>query len=344
MDHYARLGVDRGAEKDEIRAAREARLAELAAEDAAERTTDEQRAANRTTRAQLNEAWNVLSDPAQRARYDEGLADGSVEVLDEVDPGTMPAPASDVRRVGGGPMSQRSRRPVIPLAPGLELADTKPRLLAMVFDLTIIVLIMFVTVNVGAGWYANRYQPAERAAIDRAQRARTDASKDLTDAEDRRAEAEDALARAKGADRDEARARLEQAERAERRATKVDRQAAERLIDAQSKLNTLVLVATLIGALLGLIYLVPSTAITGRTLGMFLRGVGVVRVDGSPATWGSAFARFVVPVMLASALAQIGLLVGLATVLWWFWDPNRQGLHDRLARTLVVSRPRVRRG
>ena len=48
MDHYARLGVDRGAEKDEIRAAREARLAELAAEDAAERTTDEQRAANRT--------------------------------------------------------------------------------------------------------------------------------------------------------------------------------------------------------------------------------------------------------------------------------------------------------
>ena len=108
-------------------------------------------------------------------------------------------------------MSQRSRRPVIPLAPGLELADTKPRLLAMVFDLTIIVLIMFVTVNVGAGWYARHYRPAERTAIDRAQQARTDASKQLTKAQDRRGAAEKALAAAKGADRDAARAKLDAA-------------------------------------------------------------------------------------------------------------------------------------
>jgi hypothetical protein len=344
MDHYARLGVTRDATKDEIRAAREARLAELATADAAERTTEEQRAANRSARAQLNAAWNVLSDPAQRDRYDEELATGAVEVLDAPDPALIPTAAPDARRVGGGPMSQRSRRPVIPLAPGLDLADTKPRLLAMVFDLTIIVLVMFVTVNVGAGWYARHYRPAERAAIDRAQRARTDASKQLTTAQDRRSAAEEALAAAKGADRDAARTELDAAKRAERRATEADARAARRLLDAQAKLNTLVLVATLIGALLGLVYLVPSTAISGRTLGMLLRGVGVVRVDGSPAGWGSALARFVVPVMLATALAQIGLLVGLATVLWWFWDPNRQGLHDRLARTLVVSRPRVRRG
>lgn len=343
MDHYARLGVTREATKDEIRAAREARLGELAAQDAEDRTTEEQRAANRATRARLNEAWNVLSDPAQRARYDEGLLDGGPEVLDAPDPGLTPVVAPDVRTVGGGPMSQRSRRPVIPLGSGMELADTKPRLLAMAFDLTVIVLIMFVTVNLGAGWYANRYRPAERAAIDRAQRERTDASKALTEAEDRTSAAEDALEAAKGADRAEARTELAAARKAEARATSEDRRAARRLLDAQSELNTIVLIGTLIGALLGLCYLVPSTAITGRTLGMFLRGVAVVRVDGSPATWGAALARFVVPVMLATALAQIGLLLGLAAVLWWFWDPNRQGLHDRLARTLVVARPRVRR-
>lgn len=343
MDHYARLGVARDATKDEIRAAREARLAVLATADADERTTEEQRSANRAERARLNEAWNVLSDPAQRARYDEDLAGGSVEVLDAPDPALRVTPAADGRVVGGGPMSQRSRRPVIPLAPGLQLADTKPRLFAMLFDITILVLIVFLTVNVGAGWYANRYYPAERAAIERAQDARTEASKVLTAAQDRESEAADALVAASRVERAAARERLAEAKAAVRRAERGDERAARRLLDAQGALNTLVLVATLIGAVLGLVYLVPSTALTGRTLGMFLRGVAVVRVDGSPVTWGAALARFVVPVMLATALAQIGLLVGLAVVLWWFWDPNRQGLHDRLARTLVVARPRSRR-
>ena len=84
MDLYARLGVSSGASKDEIRDAYRAGLDALAAADAAEKVTEEQRATNRTARAQLNEAWNVLSDPNQRARYDESIASGGAE--DGVEP------------------------------------------------------------------------------------------------------------------------------------------------------------------------------------------------------------------------------------------------------------------
>ena len=40
-----------------------------------------------------------------------------------------------------------------------------------------------------------------------------------------------------------------------------------------------------------LIYLVPSTALTGQTLGKKIRKVWLVRVDGSRVGWGGAFAH-----------------------------------------------------
>ena len=50
---------------------------------------------------------------------------------------------------------------------------------------------------------------------------------------------------------------------------------------------------------LALLYLVPVTAKTGSTLGMRGRKIKVVRVDGSPVGWYPAFARFVIPILLA---------------------------------------------
>jgi hypothetical protein len=57
-DHYELLGVEPDASKDEIKAAYRAEVAN----------------ADSSRRAQLNRAWNVLSDPIQRERYDESLA------------------------------------------------------------------------------------------------------------------------------------------------------------------------------------------------------------------------------------------------------------------------------
>ena len=54
-DHYELLGVEPDASKDEIKAAYRAEVAD----------------ADSSRRAQLNRAWNVLSDPVQRERYDE---------------------------------------------------------------------------------------------------------------------------------------------------------------------------------------------------------------------------------------------------------------------------------
>ncbi len=83
--------------------------------------------------------------------------------------------------------------------------------------------------------------------------------------------------------------------------------------------------------------LVPSTAISGQTLGMRLRRVRVVRIDGSKVGWAGAFGRFVIPLAIALLLPQLGAIIGLGMVLWFLRDKNRQGVHDKLARTLVVD-------
>ena len=95
--------------------------------------------------------------------------------------------------------------------------------------------------------------------------------------------------------------------------------------------------AYLVVLVLAMLYLVPATVITGRTLGMRGRKIRVVRVDGSPVGWYGAFLRFFVPILLALAIPTIGPLLGLGMVLWGYRDPNGQGIHDKLARTLVVA-------
>jgi len=73
-------------------------------------------------------------------------------------------------------------------------------------------------------------------------------------------------------------------------------------------------------------------------MGMRNRRLRVVRVDGSRCGWYAAFTRFAIPVLIAVALnIPIGPVVGLGLVLWGYRDKNSQGVHDKLARTLVVT-------
>jgi len=65
-------------------------------------------------------------------------------------------------------------------------------------------------------------------------------------------------------------------------------------------------------------------ALAGRTPGMTLLGVRVVRVDGGQVSWPAALIRAVV-----LAFFPVGAL-------WLLVDRRAQGVHDKLARTTVV--------
>lgn len=70
----------------------------------------------------------------------------------------------------------------------------------------------------------------------------------------------------------------------------------------------------------------------GQTLGKRLLRIRVIRLDGHPLGWWGAFNRF----GGYAASAFTGLL-GFFEMLW---DPNRQALHDRVVRTVVVDHNR----
>jgi uncharacterized RDD family membrane protein YckC len=72
------------------------------------------------------------------------------------------------------------------------------------------------------------------------------------------------------------------------------------------------------------IYCALFWLLAGRTPGMALLGLRVVRTDGQPVRWFAAFLRGVLLVYF-----PIGAL-------WLVVDRRRQAVHDKVARTLVV--------
>ena len=100
-DYYDLLGINTGADKDAIRTAYRDRL----------------EGASQSERAKLNKAWNVLSDPVQRGRYDEYLASDSEfgDADDEIDLNADDAPvaarAARAARPARGDRSEKAATP-----------------------------------------------------------------------------------------------------------------------------------------------------------------------------------------------------------------------------------------
>ncbi|HEV3134414.1 MAG TPA: RDD family protein [Acidimicrobiia bacterium] len=77
--HYDLIGVEPDASKDEIRSAYRERIEALRGKVENGRS-DKARDGAREETARVNAAWQVLSDPYQRERYDTQLSDGTTEI------------------------------------------------------------------------------------------------------------------------------------------------------------------------------------------------------------------------------------------------------------------------
>jgi uncharacterized RDD family membrane protein YckC len=373
-NYYEELGVEPGASRDELRDAHRQRVADLEAARERKGITESQLQANRDEVARVRAAWNVLSDPFQRQRYDAKLQHGpgeEVEIVDDDDPGPQagtgtqltgwrkllapPPPKGGTGSGGGGNANGNGKggqqagnrrprpEPTVELPAGMRLAEPRVRGMALLFDISILIVIFFAVSLVLPRLIQSDYTDIQ----DRISKVNDlhDARQSLNDAQKSVDDAKSASA-TKSAQSD-----LKSAQKDYKSAQKDAKDAgvpAARLDDTPKQLDTysnklsddirttgyIVSGTTLV---LGLAYLVPITARKGYTLGMRGRKLRVVRVDGSPCGWYPAFTRFALPLLLAIAIPSLGPVLGLGMVGWGYFDRNGQGLHDKLARTLVVD-------
>ena len=384
--YYDELGVTPQASRDELKAAYQERISELEAARDKKGVSDAQLQGNREQVARVRAAWNVLADPFQRSRYDERIDSASTNgdasngdgIDDDVEdddgaagePGVQltgwrklmaPAPPKKpAARAGNGkpPPPQRPvKEPTIPIPPGMRLADSRSRGMALLFDFAVVLVIYWVVLLVVPGVINSEY----KTKVDQINHLNTlhDAQSSIDDANSSLADANKAISKAqdsgksgdlKSAQSDKASAEkdLKSAQSDFNKAAKdvqKDGVAVKHNADAiqkqADKLGNDIRGAQygsyLVVLVLALLYLVPATVITGRTLGMRSRRIRIVRVDGSPVGWYGAFVRFFLPIIVALAIPTIGPLLGLGMVLWGYRDANGQGIHDKLARTIVVA-------
>ncbi|MBI4935616.1 MAG: RDD family protein [Actinobacteria bacterium] len=87
---------------------------------------------------------------------------------------------------------------------------------------------------------------------------------------------------------------------------------------------------------IGLLHETIGVARFGRTLGKWITGTRVVHaVSLGAVSLSSALIRSLVPAAFG-VVPGIGMVLGMGVYLWAFFDPRRQGIHDKAAGTLVV--------
>jgi curved DNA-binding protein CbpA len=363
-DHYELLGVEPDATKDEIKAAYRTEVQE----------------ADSSRKAQLNRAWNILSDPIQRQRYDEqmhagggGEEEGAVttvparrttgarrgpdSALDSGGGSGRNGSGNNGRGRGGGggggddggddDVPMRGGRPVpqptVVLPAGMHLADKRARGYSIAVDLGVVAILYILFVSLLIPMVLKNQYPAKVDRLDAISNQVDQLDKQKSKAEDGEDKDKDRADTAKKNDNADAAADAKaDAKTAKADANRLDKEITK-LQDEASDLQGQMLGTTylMLGGLLVvcLIYLVPSTALTGQKLGKKLRKVWLVRTDGTKVGWGGAFAHSALPVVVALAVPQIGPIVALGIVFWSLRDRNEQGVHDKLARTLVVDSP-----
>jgi hypothetical protein len=343
--YYETLGVEPDATRDELRTAYRSRVEELEAARTAKNFSDSALQANREETKRVRAAWNVLSDPFQRQRYDETvLAAPEVPELVDDDAGSTTAPGKEVQLTGWRklfappppkqprPTSESSngaatdkaptrpvRQPTIETPRGTTLADGRSRGMSLLFDVSVLLVVFIGIQLVLPGLLQSDYKTTTDAITACNNVHNGESGKDLTN-DLKKCFSGVSTPTGKKAQQSAAQTR------------------SDKLNNHIKTTNWVTLLAVFI---VWLLYLVPITARTGRTFGMRSRKLKVIKVDGSPINWSATFVRFIVPLGLAlvlyPVLGQLSLVLGLALVLWGYRDPNKQGIHDKLAKTIVVQ-------
>ena len=285
-DYYDLLGVDADAPTDEIRAAYRDR------KDGARRR---RATAGKADAAKLNKAWNVLSDPYQRGRYDEqreqAVDDGDDVDDDDVDvqsngssePATVAAAAASSRATRARAAARAGAADDQPARRARTIPRTKQRVIAMAIDL----VVLLVLVVVGA---SSPSSPRREVAEARGRRHGSTRCNDRspTDDRSRRRDATTSARRREEGDSRRTGQRSTSAQktsttpsRRRRTPTKAARRRAKKL-DGRSRI-----------AVIGVI-VPPRLPVSrrsracspGATLGKRLQHLKVVREDGAPLGWG----------------------------------------------------------
>jgi uncharacterized RDD family membrane protein YckC len=337
-DYYGLLGVDADATVDDIRGAYRERKNDI----------DTTSAGGRESAAQLNKAWNVLSDPYQRGRYDEqrstavangtlGEDDGDADVaVTSNGTGSKSSTGGDRRARAQSAREARvaaQRTPTISLPEGVKWPRQKQRIIAMAIDLAVVVVLFL-----GIGWFganalARHEKPEVVDKINSLQKQIDAENKTKSDA-DKRVSADKSA-------NDTAKQKTDQAasDAAKKQVTDLTKQRD----DEYSKLNAYLLGGTALAFGLGLLYLAIPSALSGRTFGKKTQHLIVLRDNGAPLGWSGAFVRYGLVVLVTLALftlLRLGPLSGVIVlfgVTMWMRNGNMQGLHDRVAHTIVVS-------
>ncbi len=173
-DYYSLLGIDADASVDDIRGAYRVR------KDGLDTASD----AGKADAAKLNKAWNVLSDPYQRGRYDEqratAEAQGTLGVDDGDDTASSNGSGSRTPAKSGfkglqqnAKGSREDRRqsvrdacaaklnqaPTVTLPPGTSFPAPKNRIIAMVIDLIVLLVIFVLISQIGPNAVAKSQRP-----------------------------------------------------------------------------------------------------------------------------------------------------------------------------------------
>ncbi|MEX2100090.1 MAG: RDD family protein [Acidimicrobiia bacterium] len=351
--HYEVLGVDRRASKEKVREAYRERLNDTQAEQInaleAKRPSDDAIASARREVARVREAWQMLSDPVQRQRYDARLGngssaegDGELELADtdaddsydeDDDEDRTPAKKAPPRGPRDRPPGMFSpEHPPTPESwpPGFTAPPPRARTIALMID-CLVLLVFFIGGQIAGVQATESISPHKSDTISR-----------LNDQIDHLSECKDANSAA-------ARERKSCPNANEQTDTKYDNQLDNDIGRIEKKRDDLQkdILPTQFGISSGLflilafLYLIPSTVRTGQTLGKRLLAIRLIQADGGRATLRVALAHYFAPllvaVILSQILGQLAFAIVLFGVLTWSRNPNRQGLHDRLAKTVVVD-------
>jgi RDD family/DnaJ domain len=312
--HYEVLGVSPEASRDEIRDAYRARVSELDPEtwkgDASER---------RERAASVNKAWNVLSDPFQKERYDSGI-DDSIAGIDDIDADDVDAVSNGTgsgkgARGNAAAVASRGAGKVRVTATGLTLGPTRSRINALSVDVLVIIVLLFGLNYLAGALFAN---PAIQVTINDKVVSTTEI-KDRDPSAVRSSERADAISEWKKDNPD---------------AKKDPKVTVDEVDVVPGNITLIFQLITLVAALL---YTVVPTVRTGQTLGKRIFKLKLVSVDGSNVGWSQALLHYGVPIAIAIALALLGAVVAIGMILWSIWDKNGQGLNDKIAKTFVVE-------